>query len=84
MASLDWLTASMVVYYLILFQKPMESMHSFHEQQGSGGREFVGRKKEGGKGGKGLTITKIGGHSTHRSNVASLLGADQYHPYATQ
>jgi hypothetical protein len=75
MASLDWLTASMVVYYLILFQKPMESMHSFHEQQGSGGREFVGRKKEGGKGGKG---------STHRSNVASLLGADQYHPYATQ
>ncbi len=50
MASLDWLTSSMVVCYLILFQKPMESMHSFHEQQGSGEREFLGRKKEGVRG----------------------------------
>jgi hypothetical protein len=48
-------------------------------------RERVsGKKERRGKGEKGLMITKIGGHSTHRSNVASLLGADQYHPYATQ
>lgn len=54
MASLDWLTSSMVVCYLILFQKPMESMHSFHEQQGSGERESLWEERKKGEGREGI------------------------------